>query len=276
MNRLYIKFDQNGECLAYAVVDTEEPMQLDFFEVLPESFLEVEHYDYIRKTSNGYIYDDTIKLFVKFDENGKLVSYGRFNKKNEIRPDSAGFEQTTDVADEDIRYLIKVDGVIKIDEERKTTDLENVKNAELNAKYIPTENASLKVFAKSFLNTMPLSNASDKILESGLYDQWTLGNYVVGDIRNYAGQTWECHQAHDNAIYPDIIPTNAQTWATFWHPLHGTTVETARPWTKPWAGTTDMYHTGEYMIFTDDKVYKCKSDTVYSPEEYAAAWEVVE
>lgn len=35
----------------------------------------------------------------------------------------------------------------------------------------------------------------------------------------------------------------------------------------------DMYHTGEYMIWTDGEFYKCISDTVYSPEEYAAAWE---
>lgn len=53
------------------------------------------------------------------------------------------------------------------------------------------------------------------------------------------------------------------------------TAETARLWVKPWAGTTDMYHTGEYMIYTDDKIYRCLTDTVYSPEEYAQAWETI-
>lgn len=27
------------------------------------------------------------------------------------------------------------------------------------------------------------------------------------------------------------------------------------------------------MIYTDGNIYKCVSNTVYSPEEYAAAWE---
>ena len=37
-----------------------------------------------------------------------------------------------------------------------------------------------------------------------------------------------------------------------------------------------MYHAGEYMVWEDDKVYKCLLDTVYSPEEYAQAWQVIE
>lgn len=31
---------------------------------------------------------------------------------------------------------------------------------------------------------------------------------------------------------------------------------------------------GEYMVYTNGKIYKCLSDTVYSPEEYAAHWEI--
>lgn len=38
--------------------------------------------------------------------------------------------------------------------------------------------------------------------------------------------------------------------------------------------TTDMYLTGEFMIYTDGNIYKCLSDTVYSPEEYAAHWQI--
>lgn len=144
----------------------------------------------------------------------------------------------------------------------------------LNQKYIPDTLQSLKNFAMRFYAENAPLNTDEILLTAGLYSEWTQGEYEVGDIRNYAGQTWECHQAHDNAIYPDINPNNLQTWATFWHPLHGKTKESARPWTKPVAGTTDMYHAGEYMIYTDAKTYKCVSDTVYSPEEYAQAWEV--
>lgn len=31
---------------------------------------------------------------------------------------------------------------------------------------------------------------------------------------------------------------------------------------------------GEYMIWTDNKVYMCKQDTNFSPAEYAQAWEI--
>ena len=53
------------------------------------------------------------------------------------------------------------------------------------------------------------------------------------------------------------------------------TKETARPFV-PVQGAHDMYRTGEYMIFTDGKVYRCKQDTNFSPTDYAQAWEVQE
>ena len=164
----------------------------------------------------------------------------------------------------------------------------------LSSQYIPSESASIKALFRSISKTQEL-NDETKLSVSGLYDTWTAGKYEAGDIRNHAGQTWECIQAHDNAVYPDITPDNPQTWHTFWKPLHGKSAETARPWVKPQFGTTDMYHAGEYMIYTDGKKqfgttdmylageymiytdgkrYKCLSDTVYSPEEYAQAWEV--
>ena len=116
-------------------------------------------------------------------------------------------------------------------------------------------------------------DTNDKRLRaSGLYEDWTAGSYQVGDIRNANDQTWECYQAHDNATYPDINPDNA-AWYTFWRPLHGTSPETARPYV-PVQGSHDMYHAGEYMIYTDGLTYKCLSDTNYSPDDYAQAWEV--
>lgn len=146
----------------------------------------------------------------------------------------------------------------------------------LNARYIPDPLISMKNFIKSYIAEQPPKDDTQKIAISGLYDNWETGKYEVGDIRNYAGQTWECHQAHDNAVYPDITPNNLSVWATFWRPLHAKSKETARPWIKPQYGTTDMYHAGEYMVYTDEKVYKALRDTVYSPEEYAADWEMVE
>lgn len=119
-----------------------------------------------------------------------------------------------------------------------------------------------------------LTDDDQRIRASGLYLDWTLGSYQVGDIRNAIGQTWECFQSHDTTTYPDIQPGNA-AWYTFWRPLHGRTPTTARPWVAP-QGSHDMYHTGEYMVYTDGVTYRCLSDTVYTPEEYAQAWEVAE
>lgn len=160
------------------------------------------------------------------------------------------------------------------------TPFSEMKERALNKKYIPNETKSAVALLRAMLfgsvsvqSAIPVLDEETKIAASGLYEPWALGQYEVGDIRNNAGQTWECHTAHDNAVYPDITPDNPQTWATFWRPLHGKSGATARPWVKPQYGTTDMYHTGEYMVYTDGKVYRCLSDTAYSPEEYAQAWE---
>lgn len=145
----------------------------------------------------------------------------------------------------------------------------------MDKSYIPSTQRSIGFLLMKFAKTVEMTD-EDKLSASGCIEQWVLGAYGVGDLRNVDNQTWECWTAHDNAIYPDITPDNPQTWANFWRPLHGKSPETARPWTKPWAGTTDMYHAGEYMVYTDGEIYKCLSDTVYSPEEYAQAWEVQE
>lgn len=129
---------------------------------------------------------------------------------------------------------------------------------------------SLIYFARQQLADNPPAEDDQKIRASGLYDDWSAGSYSVGDIRNAGGQTWECYQAHDGAVYPDIQPGNA-AWYTFWRPLHGKTRETAREFV-PVQGAHDMYRAGEYMIYTDGKTYECLSDTNFSPEDYPAAW----
>lgn len=113
-----------------------------------------------------------------------------------------------------------------------------------------------------------------RLLASGLYPNWAPGDHTVGEHYNAGGQTWECHAPYDNAVHPDVTPENPETWHTFNRPLHGTTPETARPWCKPRHGTTDIYHAGEYMIWTDGSVRRALRDTDFSPEEYPADWEV--
>ena len=129
-------------------------------------------------------------------------------------------------------------------------------------------------YSQMLANGKTVETDDQRLRASGLFADWAAGSYQVGDIRNAKDQTWECFQAHDNATYPDINPDNA-AWFTFWRPLHGKSPETARPFT-PVQGAHDMYRAGEYMIYTDGLTYKCLSDTNFSPEEYSAAWEVVE
>lgn len=131
------------------------------------------------------------------------------------------------------------------------------------------EAAAVRADVESLFSASAMDD-DGKISASYLCKDWKPGKYEVGDVYNAIGQTWECYQSYDNAAYPDITPGNP-AWYTFNRPLHGKSPETARPWVAP-QGAHDMYHTGEYMIYTDGKLYKCLSDTNFSPDEYAAAW----
>lgn len=113
-----------------------------------------------------------------------------------------------------------------------------------------------------------------RLRASGLYPEWAPGEHRQGEHYNADGQVWECFAAYDNAVYPDVRPGGA-SWHTFNRPLHGVTPGTARPWCQPRHGTADIYHAGEYMMWTDGGVYRCLRDTNFSPEEAPADWEIV-
>lgn len=102
--------------------------------------------------------------------------------------------------------------------------------------------------------------------------QWQPTTYTTGDVRQYKGIPYKCVQGHDSTANTDWTP---DAYPALWMQYHGTSRETARAWVAP-TGAQDMYKVGEYMIFTDEKVYKCVADTNFSPAEYAQVWEVVE
>ena len=95
--------------------------------------------------------------------------------------------------------------------------------------------------------------------------------HEVGEVATHpeTGYPKECIQAYDGTVQ--------QGWtidtATLWKPWHSRKAEYALPWETP-TGAHDMYHAGEYMIWTDNKVYMCKQDTNFSPVEYPQAWEI--
>ena len=95
--------------------------------------------------------------------------------------------------------------------------------------------------------------------------------YSVGDVRLHpiTRTPKECITAYNGTEQPDwTIDTS-----TLWKPWHSRKPEYALPWEAP-TGTHDMYKSGEYMIWTDGKIYKCVQDTNFSPAEYAQAWEI--
>lgn len=159
------------------------------------------------------------------------------------------------------------DNKLILDEEKLAADIKTKGSEELSKKYIPSEIQSTIAIGKIILAQFSELDDSNRIRVSGLYPTWEAGKYEVGDIRNYNNQTWECFQAHDNSVDPDIKPNNA-VWFTFWRPLHGKSPETARPFVP----AHDMYHTGEYAYF-NGKLYKCIQDTAYSPEDCTQAWQ---
>lgn len=140
-----------------------------------------------------------------------------------------------------------------------------------------TEKMQAALASAIYLSRLQLAGGAvdtdDKRLRaSGLYPDWAPGAHTAGDIYNAAGQTWECFAAYDNAVYPDIRPGEA-AWYTFNRPLHGKSPETARPFVAV-QGAHDIYRAGEYMIWTDGSVQRCRRDTNFSPEENPADWEV--
>lgn len=138
-----------------------------------------------------------------------------------------------------------------------------------------TEMEGMLALAKATLNEQ-IATMEDKTLGiqcMALFDTWTKDNYKVGDVRTDpdTGYPYECITQHDSISNPDWTIKNRTLWA----PWHSKTAESALPYEAP-TGAHDMYKNGEYMIFTDKKIYKCIQDTNYSPTDYAQAWEVQE
>ncbi|MBQ8144593.1 MAG: hypothetical protein IJ042_07380 [Butyricicoccus sp.] len=136
-----------------------------------------------------------------------------------------------------------------------------------------TRDEAIKLRAK-MENTFAMAAASmtgDQIITNRiLCKPWSPGVYAVGDVRTTAGGIWSCCQAHDSTANPAWTPDAERA---LWAPYHGTTADTALPFVQP-TGAHDMYKQSEYMIYTDGQLYRCLSDTAYSPTDYADAWEV--
>lgn len=119
-----------------------------------------------------------------------------------------------------------------------------------------------------------LAASEDKTLAiacMAFFEPWTPGVYAAGDIRTdpATGYPRECIFAHDSKANPGWTITTA----TLWKPYHSRKREFALPWEAP-TGAHDIYKAGEYMIWSDHCVYRCKADTNFSPKDHTGVWEL--
>ena len=121
-------------------------------------------------------------------------------------------------------------------------------------------------------------DADDKTMAiscRGLFRTWERGVFVAGDIRVDPdnGYPYECITSHDS------VTNTGEDWTiknrALWKPWHSRNAEYALPYEQP-TGAHDIYRAGEYAIWKDGTVQRCKEDTNFSPEEYPQAWEEVE
>ena len=82
------------------------------------------------------------------------------------------------------------------------------------------------------------------------------------------GYPYECMTAYDGSVQQDWTINNR----TLWKPWHSRKAEYALPWEAP-TGVHDMYKSGEYMIWTDGTVRRCKTDTDRGPDVLPDNWE---
>ena len=214
-----------------------------------------------------------MKINATFDQDGYLYNFAIIGKVD----GGTDVEVPEGVSEDELMenyaaYRLE-NGALVLDEDKLAGMEAAAEQAALTARYIPSEAQSAVAVGRLMLAQMAGLDDDTRIRVSGLYEPWQTGKYEAGDIRNSGEQTWECFQAHDCAVYPDIKP-GSPAWYTFWRPLHGKTIATARPYV-PVQGGHDIYRSGEYMVYTDGKIYKCKQDTNFSPDDYAPAWEVV-
>lgn len=105
-----------------------------------------------------------------------------------------------------------------------------------------------------------------------LFPLWVPGVFSTGQNCLYEGYPYvTVSPGHDSTGNPSWNPKSSPA---LFSPWHGVSPETALPWRAPTA-SHDIYKSGEYMIWTDGQIMRCKQNTNYSPTDYPQAWERV-
>ena len=138
-----------------------------------------------------------------------------------------------------------------------------------------TEMEGLVALAKTVL-TERIAESEDKTLEiqcMALFPVYAQNKqHEVGEVATHpeTGYPYECMTAYDGSVQQDWTIDNR----TLWKPRHSRKAEYALPYEAP-TGAHDMYKAGEYMIWTDGTVRRCKADTDRGPDVLPDNWEMV-
>ena len=128
-----------------------------------------------------------------------------------------------------------------------------------------------KVQAISFVALAETGNidADTASAHKDMFEQWCPGiAYKVGQIRNYNDVLYRVVQDHTSQS--DWLPSDT---LSLYEPII-LTEEGYPVWSKP-SGSHDAYNAGDIVDY-NGTLYKSLIDgNVYSPDEYAAGWEVV-
>jgi len=130
---------------------------------------------------------------------------------------------------------------------------------------------SRKVQAISFVALVETGNidADTASAHKDMFEQWGPDTvYKVGQIRNYNDALYKVVQDH----------TSQEGWKpsetpSLYEPI-GLTAEGYPVWNQP-SGAHDAYNTGDIVDYNGTLYVSLIDGNVYSPDEYAAGWEVV-
>lgn len=114
---------------------------------------------------------------------------------------------------------------------------------------------------------VPDLTTEEIILCRGLASEWTPKKYKVDEVCVDNGIPFRCIKEHTGTKGNTKTTSNHELW----RPYHGTSIETALPYMNP-ANESEIYKTGEYIIWTDGSIMKAVKDTNFSPDDEPEAW----
>lgn len=130
------------------------------------------------------------------------------------------------------------------------------------------EQRSLLKLARMQTKAMLPTLENNAVLDlDGLVGEWTKGEYIIGDVREYGGQVWKCCQNHDSTI-SDIVPGKSPA---HWTAYHGTDRKHAKPFIQP-TGAHDAYLKGEWCVFDGDYYENIAESNAFSPADNPNGW----